>query len=284
MPYKILNFEFGYKVCKKNNPKKCFSNKPLTLEKAKKQLKAIGISEAIKKQSGGKLNFSIGSGYDKKWELYKKQKQKEEDYNKKFELYKKEQAKKKLDRLDMLKKQQEIHNAELKRQEEERNKLYMENRIKTDRITSNNLNYKNFHDKLGDLQTLANAGQFNPNDEEQLNKVIEELKIFIGRIEQNQELQNKMINDFNLILPNYYKGYAGYKAQNDPFYKIKKAVKIVAPIASLASSFIPIVGDKLSSGFEMANEIASGNKKIKAGCKNKINCPCLTGINYYLKK
>lgn len=44
MPYIIKNIDDGFKVCKKNNQKKCFSKLPLTLETAKRQLKAIGMS------------------------------------------------------------------------------------------------------------------------------------------------------------------------------------------------------------------------------------------------
>jgi hypothetical protein len=44
MPYEIKKVTGGYKVCKKNE-KKCFSKKPLKLEKAKKQMKAIIINE-----------------------------------------------------------------------------------------------------------------------------------------------------------------------------------------------------------------------------------------------
>ena len=45
MPYKIKKVKDGFKVCKVDEPTKCFSNKPLTLEKAKKQMRAIGMSE-----------------------------------------------------------------------------------------------------------------------------------------------------------------------------------------------------------------------------------------------
>jgi len=45
MPYIIEEFEDGYRVCKKDNPTKCFSNKSLPLETAKKQEKAIILSE-----------------------------------------------------------------------------------------------------------------------------------------------------------------------------------------------------------------------------------------------
>ena len=48
MPYIIKKTTQGFKVCKKNNPKICFSNKPLTKEKAVKQMKAIIISELKK--------------------------------------------------------------------------------------------------------------------------------------------------------------------------------------------------------------------------------------------
>lgn len=45
MPYKIKKVARGYKVCKARNPKKCFSNHPLPLARAKKQMTAINISE-----------------------------------------------------------------------------------------------------------------------------------------------------------------------------------------------------------------------------------------------
>lgn len=50
MPYKIFKVDGGYKVGKKNgekmsNGRKFASNKPLTYEKAKAQMKAIIISE-----------------------------------------------------------------------------------------------------------------------------------------------------------------------------------------------------------------------------------------------
>jgi len=45
MPYIIEEFEDGYRVCKKDNPEKCFSNKPLSEETARKQEQAIILSE-----------------------------------------------------------------------------------------------------------------------------------------------------------------------------------------------------------------------------------------------
>jgi len=49
MPYiikKVHTMEAtGFKVCKKDEPQKCFSKKPLPLETAKKQRVAIAISE-----------------------------------------------------------------------------------------------------------------------------------------------------------------------------------------------------------------------------------------------
>lgn len=48
MPYSIKKYKEGFRVCKKNNNNKCFSNNPLTLEIAKKQLKAIGINTHLK--------------------------------------------------------------------------------------------------------------------------------------------------------------------------------------------------------------------------------------------
>ncbi len=54
MPYQIKKVNNGFKVCKKDNPHKCFSKKPLTKENAKKQLKAIGLNEHMKKKGKGK--------------------------------------------------------------------------------------------------------------------------------------------------------------------------------------------------------------------------------------
>lgn len=45
MPYIIKSINNGYKVCKKDKPNKCFSNKPLSKERAIKQEKAIILSE-----------------------------------------------------------------------------------------------------------------------------------------------------------------------------------------------------------------------------------------------
>ena len=52
MPYEINKVKTGYKVCKKDNPKECFSKKGLTKNKAIKQMKAIIISENKKVKSG----------------------------------------------------------------------------------------------------------------------------------------------------------------------------------------------------------------------------------------
>jgi hypothetical protein len=48
MPYIIKEFEDGFKVCKEDEPTKCFSKKPLPKKRAVKQMKAIGMS-------GGKI-------------------------------------------------------------------------------------------------------------------------------------------------------------------------------------------------------------------------------------
>jgi len=53
MPYILKKVKDGFKVCKKDNPKECYSKKGLPLERAKKQMQAIGISEA--KQGKGLL-------------------------------------------------------------------------------------------------------------------------------------------------------------------------------------------------------------------------------------
>ena len=43
MPYKILAMRHGYKVCKKDDDKKCFSKMPISRDKASKQMKALYI-------------------------------------------------------------------------------------------------------------------------------------------------------------------------------------------------------------------------------------------------
>lgn len=48
MPYIIKKVKNGYKLCKKNDPTKCFSKNPITKTKAKAQLKAIGMNEHLK--------------------------------------------------------------------------------------------------------------------------------------------------------------------------------------------------------------------------------------------
>lgn len=46
MPYIIRDFKEGYKVCKKDKPSECFSRKPIPLNRAIKQRKAIGITKS----------------------------------------------------------------------------------------------------------------------------------------------------------------------------------------------------------------------------------------------
>ena len=60
MPYEVKKVtqkgKTGYKVCKKDEPKKCFSKEPLPEERAKKQKIAIILSElgkSRKKKNGG---------------------------------------------------------------------------------------------------------------------------------------------------------------------------------------------------------------------------------------
>lgn len=61
MPYIIKKVKNGYKVCKKSEPTECYSKEGLPLERAKKQLTAINISEHKQKLKGGaveKLPFT----------------------------------------------------------------------------------------------------------------------------------------------------------------------------------------------------------------------------------
>jgi hypothetical protein len=47
MPYKIVAYKDGYKLCKQDGSK-CFSKNPIPLQNTKKQMKAIAISENMK--------------------------------------------------------------------------------------------------------------------------------------------------------------------------------------------------------------------------------------------
>jgi hypothetical protein len=76
MPYIIKKFNNGYKLCKKDDKNKCFSNEPITKNKAEKQLKAILINE---NKEGG------NNPVDK--ELYEKIKKEIYEKNKKHSLF-----------------------------------------------------------------------------------------------------------------------------------------------------------------------------------------------------
>lgn len=45
MPYKIVKYKTGFRVCKADKPSECYSNKPLTKTRAKSQRTAIILSE-----------------------------------------------------------------------------------------------------------------------------------------------------------------------------------------------------------------------------------------------
>jgi hypothetical protein len=51
MPYQIRKFKSGFKVCKQDEPKICFSKKGLPLKRAKKQKIAIILSEMGRKRN-----------------------------------------------------------------------------------------------------------------------------------------------------------------------------------------------------------------------------------------
>ena len=75
MPYFLKKVKDGYKVCKRNNSSECFSKKPLSKEKAQKQMTAINISE----HKGGAIPL------DK--DLYEKIKKEVYDKNPKHSAY-----------------------------------------------------------------------------------------------------------------------------------------------------------------------------------------------------
>jgi hypothetical protein len=62
MPYIIKKIDGGYKVCKVDEPNKCFSKKPIPKSRAIKQLRAIGMNE----HKGGAINTDdFVEGYGK---------------------------------------------------------------------------------------------------------------------------------------------------------------------------------------------------------------------------
>lgn len=60
MPYEIKKEDSGYKVCKQSG--KCFSRKPLTLRKAKAQLRAIQANTTESLRECQALASSLQSG------------------------------------------------------------------------------------------------------------------------------------------------------------------------------------------------------------------------------
>ena len=58
MPYQIRKVKNGYKVCLVAEPTKCFSKKPLSLDTAKKQEIAIGLSGGAGEGKSGVLGLS----------------------------------------------------------------------------------------------------------------------------------------------------------------------------------------------------------------------------------
>jgi hypothetical protein len=60
MPYKIVPYKNGYRLCKLDGSK-CFSDKPMSLKKVKKQLKAIGMSGGSEKLKMFELFKGTGS-------------------------------------------------------------------------------------------------------------------------------------------------------------------------------------------------------------------------------
>ena len=64
MPYEIKSINKKFKVCKKSNPKECFSKKGLTKKKAEKQKIAIEINE---RKIGGRNTSGFTT---RKWETY----------------------------------------------------------------------------------------------------------------------------------------------------------------------------------------------------------------------
>ena len=61
MPYEIRKFKTGVKVCKKTEPEKCFSKKPIPMKNAIKQKYAIEINERSKKGGADKEETELNT-------------------------------------------------------------------------------------------------------------------------------------------------------------------------------------------------------------------------------
>ena len=61
MPYEIKKIKSGYKVCKKSDPKKCFSKNPIPMKNAIKQKYAIEINERSKKGGADKEETELNT-------------------------------------------------------------------------------------------------------------------------------------------------------------------------------------------------------------------------------
>ena len=63
MPYDLVRFTRGWKLCKRDNHDRCYSNHPLPLDNAKRQRIALYIHE--RKKHGGQIWRADPELYDK---------------------------------------------------------------------------------------------------------------------------------------------------------------------------------------------------------------------------
>ncbi len=70
MPYSLLPYKFGWRVCKREEPTECYSKKPLSKKQASKQRIAIILNE--KQQKGGQKPLNMDLYNRIKEEIYKK--------------------------------------------------------------------------------------------------------------------------------------------------------------------------------------------------------------------
>jgi hypothetical protein len=94
MPYLIKKFKDGYKVCKRDNIKKCFSNNPIPLENAKKQLKAIGMHSGGSKSPIEKNTIYLDCNKDDDCKILTIRGESEKDLNELLSIFEKEFNKK----------------------------------------------------------------------------------------------------------------------------------------------------------------------------------------------
>lgn len=159
--------------------------------------------------------------------------------------------------------------AKMKQDEIDRVQSEIKNRTDQGNNDYNNSIFRDFRNQYinGWLEQATQHADVDLNKPEVMDRYRSDLKYYLDRLKKEapnySDIYNTMINDatenVNRVAEYYQK--SGYKA--DSLYGLKQAVKTITPIASLVSSFVPVIGNKLSQGFDMANQLAGQGKPME---------------------